>query len=46
MTRDAKMASEGTVEPYENGTNDLAVQRSLATVLFNLFCYGAPLKMF
>jgi len=34
MTHDAKMASEGTFEPCENGTNDPAVQRSLAWAQF------------
>jgi len=35
MTRDTKMASEGTFEPSENGTNDLAVQRSLSILLMS-----------
>jgi len=33
MTRDAKMGSEGTFEQCENGTNELAVQRSLSILL-------------
>jgi len=33
MTRDAKMASEGTFEPYDNGINEPAVQRSLSILL-------------
>jgi len=30
MTRNAKMATEGTFEPCEKGTNDPAVQRSFS----------------
>ena len=30
ITRNAKMAAEGTFEPCEEGTNDPAVQRSLS----------------
>ena len=35
MTRDAKMALEGTFEPCENGTNGPAVQRSLSVLLMS-----------
>jgi len=41
MTPDAKMASEGTFEPCENGTNDLAVQRSLS-IWSNVFSIDMP----
>jgi len=36
MTRDAKIASEGTFEPCENGTNDPTVQRFLSILLMCL----------
>jgi len=35
MTRDAKLALEGTFEPCENGTNDPAVLRSLSILLMS-----------
>jgi len=35
MTREAKIALEGTFEPCENGTNDQAVQRSLSILLMS-----------
>jgi len=36
MTRDAKMMSQGTFEPCENGTNDPVVQWSLSIFLMFL----------
>ena len=41
MTRNGKMASEGTFEPCEKETNDPAVQRSLC-ILFNVSSSNMP----
>jgi len=42
MTRNAKMAAEGTFEPCEKGTNDPTVQRSLS-ILFNVSSLNIPI---
>jgi len=41
MILNAKMASEGTFEPREKGTNDPAIQRSLS-IWFNVFSLDMP----
>ena len=41
MTRNGKMASEGTFEPCEKGTNDPVVQRSLC-IFFNVSSLNMP----